>query len=172
MKVIITSLLFLLAFIKVQAQDITAWQGHYKGELKSESINGNTNFYPMELKIEAVDDNTYKWIIIYGKEGDSARSERNYLLKRTDKENHFIIDEQNTILLDLNLINNSFYSIFEVQDNLMMVEYRLSENQIDFILTSGQGRAETGNSTHEGEEIPLVYSYKTTTRQHAVLKKK
>ncbi len=82
MKVIITSLLFLLAFIKVQAQDITTWQGHYKGELKSESINGNTNFYPMELKIEAVDDNTYKWIIIYGKEGDSARSERNYLLKR------------------------------------------------------------------------------------------
>ena len=172
MKIISTALLILLVLTKVQAQDTTLWQGHYTGELKSESINGKTNFYPMELKIEAVDDNTYKWIIIYGKEGDSSRSERNYLLKRTDKENHFIIDEQNTILLDLNLINNSFYSIFEVQNNLMLVEYRLSENQIDFILTSGQGRTETGNSTHEGEEIPMVYSYKTTTRQHAVLKKR
>ena len=64
MKIIITALLISLTFLKVQAQDITAWQGHYTGELKSESINGKTNFYPMELKIEAVDDNTYKWIII------------------------------------------------------------------------------------------------------------
>ncbi len=171
-KIITTALLILLALTKVQAQDISAWQGHYSGELKSENLQGKTYFYPMELKIEAVDDDTYKWIIIYGKEGDSARSERNYLLKRTSKKNNFIIDEQNTILLDINLINNSFYSVFEVQDNLMLVEYRLSENQIDFNLTSSQGKTETGNSTHEGEEIPLVYSYKTTTRQHAVLKKR
>lgn len=165
--------LFIILFIsQINAQDISGWLGHYSGDLKSEGINGNTYVYHMELKIEAKSDSIFNWVIIYGNEGDKLRSERKYLLKRTSKKNNFIIDEQNSILLDINLINNSFYSVFEVQDNLMVVEYRLLENQIDFILTSSNGRTETGNSEHEGEEIPLVYSYKTTTKQHAILKKK
>jgi len=168
----LTILISLLFITQINAQDISGWLGHYTGELKSESIKGNTNVYHMELKLEAKTDSIFNWVIIYGKEEDSLRSVRNYLLKRTATKNQFIIDEQNSILLDINLINNSFYSIFEVQDNLMLVEYRLLENQIDFILTAGHGRAETGNSVYEGEEIPMVYSYKTTTRQHASLKKK
>ena len=82
----LAALFFILFISQLNAQDISGWLGHYSGDLKSESINGSTNVYHMELKIEAKNDSIFNWVIIYGEEGDNLRSERNYLLKRTSKK--------------------------------------------------------------------------------------
>ncbi len=78
----------------------------------------------MALNIEQISYSCYQWQIIYS--SDSTQDIRNYILKKTSRDNQYIIDEQNTILLDLNKINNRFYSVFEINNYLLFVEYRLS----------------------------------------------
>ena len=112
MKIIAAIILLVIAPLAT-GQDLSHWEGHYSGELRSENVSGMVNTFHMELVIEYENDSTYKWVIIYGEEGDSLRQERNYVIRRTSTENHFILDEQNSILLDFDLIGNSFYSIFE-----------------------------------------------------------
>lgn len=153
----------------VSAQDISDWEGHYSGTLQAKSTNGNEMSYHMEFIVSPIDDSTHNWIIIYGE--DSLRQERNYLIRRTGRENHFLVDEQNSIVLNMDLIGNVFYSVFEVNGSLLHVQYELQKKAIVFTLTASSGKNETGNSVHEGEEIPLVYSYQTTTFQRAVLKR-
>ena len=159
--------LFFCSFL--YGQDISHWEGHYSGSLTSQSSGGLSSTFHMELDISNIDDSTYNWVIIYGK--DSLRQERKYLLKRTGRDNHFIIDEKNSILLDLTLIGNSFYSVFEIDGSIIHVEYQWQKKAIIFILSSAESKRETGNSVVDGDEIPLVYSYKTTTAQYAFLKR-
>lgn len=167
MKKIILAIVCLISFASY-SQDLSHWEGHYSGSLTSETIHANASFR-MELIIEAIDDSSFNWIIIYGE--DSTRQERKYILNRTTYESHFELDEQNSIVLDFDLIHNSFYSVFEVDGNLIHVEYQWHKDEIIFILTSSNGKVESGNTTHDGEEIPLVTSYTTGTVQYAVLKK-
>ena len=168
MKKALLILLFGLSIISF-SQDISDWSGHYVGDLTSLSASGRTMSYHMELKIDQINDSTYNWVIIYGE--DSLRQERKYLVKATEKENHFILDEQNSILLNFTLIENSFFSVFEVDGHLLHVEYRLNEDEIKFILTSSNSKEVTGGTMHEGEQMPIVTTYLTWTTQLAILKK-
>ncbi len=147
------------------------WEGHYVGKLEIQS-NGPTSHYNMELIFKQLNDTTYNWTIVYGE--DSLRQERKYLLRKIDPH-HYVVDEQNGIVLSSNLIHNTFISVFEVQGNLIHATYTFKKNRVYFELTSSSARAETGNinpSSDNEETIPLVYSYATVTCQNAVLKKK
>ena len=150
-------------------QNLDNWMGQHKGRLKITNINGTESYHNMALNIEQISDSSYHWQIIYS--SDSTQDIRNYILKKTSLDDHFIIDEQNTILLDLNKINNSFYSVFEINNNLMFIEYRLSGKDIEFILLSSGGKTSSGDNMHQGYKIPLVHSYKATSKQYALLKK-
>jgi hypothetical protein len=163
----ITLLLFSLSNY---AQISEKWVGHYVGDLEINS-KSNTSHYHMEINFKQLDDSTYNWTIIYGE--DSLRQERKYLLRHV-KENEYVIDEQNGIVLSNNLIGATFISVFEVQGNLIHATYTFKKNKIYFELTSSSNKSETGNVkplADEEETIPLVYSYQTTTQQKAVLKR-
>ncbi len=169
LKQLILILIALVTSIHSQAQDLSKWEGHYLGELSSESASGRSMSYHMELKVGKLNDSTYNWTIIYGE--DSLQQERKYLVKSTKQENHFIMDEQNSILLNFTLINDCFYSVFEVNGSLLHVQYQLIGDEIRFILSSSNNKTVTGGTLNEGEEIPIVTTYLTWTSQSAVLKK-
>lgn len=125
----------------------------------------------MEINFMQLNDSTYNWTIIYGE--DSLRQERKCLFRQV-KENEFVIDEKNGIVLSANLIGATFISVFEVQSNLIHATYTFKKNKIYFELTSSSTKSETGNVkplAADEETIPLVYSHETTTQQKAVLKR-
>ena len=146
----------------------TDWIGQYKGTLKANGLNGKEVQFAMELHIAHIDDSTYSFTIIYGK--DSLRQERAYLLE-VQGENRFVLDEQNGINLPMSLINNRLVSVFEVQGSWIHVSYILKSKGIRFELTSSNFHEETGGGTADGEEIPIVKSYLTSAFQYAELKK-
>jgi hypothetical protein len=164
--------LLLLLFLPLvnYGQISNKWEGHYKGKLAIQTQN-KTSKYHMEIIFMPLNDSTYNWTIVYGK--DTSRQERKYLLKKTG-ENQFVVDEQNGIVLSMNLMGNSFISVFEVQGNLIHARYTFKKNSVYFELTSSSARSETGNlkpSSDSEETIPLVYSYQTVAYQSAILKK-
>jgi hypothetical protein len=164
-------LILLLLFPLVNYGQISKnWEGHYKGKLAIQT-QSKTSKYHMEIIFLQLNDSTYNWTIIYGQ--DSMRQERKYRLKKTG-ENQYVVDEQNGIVLSMNLMGNSFISVFEVQGNLIHARYTFQKSRVYFELTSSSSRSETGNlkpSKDSEENIPLVYSYKTMAYQTATLKK-
>ncbi len=167
------AILFLLFFSITfsYSQNISQWEGHYAGELEVKTLSNQPVSFHMELIFFQLTDSTYTWTIIYGE--DSLRQERKYTLKHLE-ENQYEIDEGNSIVLSSNLINNSFISVFEVQGNLIHCIYTFEKRKLIFDLTSSSNKSETGNiesgTDLNNEEIPLVYTYGTVAKQHAVLK--
>lgn len=169
MKKINLILLLLLPLVNY-AQISEKWEGHYAGDLTIKTQSKTSNYH-MEIIFQQLNDSTYNWTIVYGE--DSLRQERKYLLRRM-ATNQYVVDEQNGIVLSMNLIENSFISVFEVQGNLIHASYTFKKNKIYFELTSSSSKTETGNlgsSKDNEEDIPLVHSYKTVAYQSAMLKR-
>jgi hypothetical protein len=89
------------------------------------------------------------------------------------KKGHYVIDEENTIVIDSYFKTNIFTSFFEVQDSFIVSTYTKKENSIIFEIISADGKKITssGNKVFEGETIPKVNSYLVNGRQKAVLLK-
>ncbi|MCB9223734.1 MAG: hypothetical protein H6582_06095 [Crocinitomicaceae bacterium] len=150
------------------AQLSANWLGKYSGELNSTDINGFQMTYHMELEIGILTDTSYTFNIIYGE--DSTKQVRAYRLFNSGI-NHFIMDEQNGILLDMSYGFNRLTSVFEIEGAFLHISYVRTKKGISFELTSSKKSHNTGDKIHEGEKIPLVTSYKTLVFQTAELKK-
>ncbi|MEX1002214.1 MAG: hypothetical protein WDZ35_08885 [Crocinitomicaceae bacterium] len=147
-----------------------AWMGQYAGELSSINIQGEESTYAMELIIEVENDSAYAFTIIYGK--DSLKQVRAYTLRQIG-ENRFMLDENNGIFLNMNLIGDRLFSVFEVEGNFLHLCYRKTKKGIDFELTSSRKAEISGGITHEdGEAIPAVQSYSVLAYQSAHLNRK
>lgn len=126
----------------------------------------------MELHIEPIDSISYAWNIIYGE--DKEKGLRPYLLKPVDPETgRYVIDEQNTILLDAILISGKLYSRFDVMGNLLLSTVELVEDELHYEIISGKldPLTTSGGEMHEGEDIPEVNAYPVVVRQFAVLRR-
>jgi hypothetical protein len=144
------------------------WFGKYRGELNTTSLSGISMTYNMEMEISAISDTSYNFIIIYGE--DSTRQERAYQLY-DNGPNHFILDEQNGILLDMSYGMDRLVSVFEIQGSVLHVSYIREKKGIRFELTSSKKSFQTGDNIHEGVKQPLIFSYNTSSFQEAYLKK-
>ena len=147
-----------------------SWLGKWKGTLIITKPTGDTTQVAMQLHILENDSiDGWDWKIIYGE--DIEKGTRAYsLLEKDVEQGHYIIDENNSILLDGFLFGDTFFSRFSVMDNLLLAIYRKTGNQITFEILSGGEKpiAITG----EGEEdIPPVGSYGLSVHQRAVLTK-
>jgi hypothetical protein len=130
----------------------------------------NTKEIYMELKIEkAEEENHWKWTIIYGK-GEFGQTRAYELILVDSAKGKYKMDEKNSIILDVSYKNNSFFSTFEVEKNLITAIYTQRDNTIFFEIISCDMKNPlvTGQ---EGEDISIVSSYPVTVVQRAELKK-
>ena len=162
-------LISLISFAPSYAQLSDDWFGSYKGELLATNLVGLQTSYHMELKVTQLTDSSYNWIITYGE--DSTKQERAYQLNYLGM-NLYEMDEKNSILIKVSFHENSLTSVFEVDDNLIHVVYRLGKKGIHFDLTSSNNKTVSGGSTTDsGVSVPAVISYQTIVFQSAFLKK-
>ncbi|MCU0708161.1 MAG: hypothetical protein MUF23_07715 [Pirellula sp.] len=149
-----------------------SWLGRWQGEVESQSPAGGSMKFKMSLEIRESDSpDQVTWTILY--QGEQGESERKYLLKAVDpKKGHFVIDEQNGILLDAVLINNCLSTHFSVQQQRLWSTYRLQTSdsgpEIHFeLFTASEGDVTT---TGGKDGVPEVQTLKTQSRQFAVLR--
>lgn len=175
MRMIITLLISLLATAgKNIAQEKmpvfpASFTGHWKGKLHWVRAGKATQEFSMQLKITATDSaDMFTWTIIYG---DSSKDERPYILKPVDKtKNHWIIDEQNGIVLDNYVAANCLQGIFTVAGNTILDNYCIENGKmnVQFFAVKMADKTTTGKGT---EASPTVDSYRMTGYQYGLLEK-
>jgi len=160
----------MLSFISFAQSNVFPlnWVGNWKGELlwykgtakEPQKVN-------MELRIHPTDSlNKYSWQIIYGSE---SKDNRPYsLIARDTAKGHWIINENNGILLDQFWIAGKFCGAFTVGSSTIVNNYWMENGKLmaEFYSISGKPIATTGKGT---EDSPLVDSYKVATYQRAAL---
>jgi hypothetical protein len=152
--------LFLLTFGSTCFAQSTAiwpdsWLGLWKGELLLEKPGQDSaQRFPMSIEISTTDKpDTWNWVITYG-EGEK-QDLRPYLLMAQDSSySHFVMDEQNSILLDQYRIGNRMYSRFSV-DSVMLVA--VSKVKADTMEAEIWTSPLAGKKT--GEKLPDDQSY-------------
>ena len=75
--------------------------------------------------------------------------------------------------MDAYLLSNSLISTFSVGGNFIQSSYELDEDELVFTIQmyNDQSIRTTGDTIYNGEDIPLVKSYKNVVLQKARLKK-
>ncbi len=167
------SALFLVSFLITaslysQTGFPATWQGNWRGELQwyrtgskePQKVNMELRIQPSSTKGE------FTWHIIYGKETEDSRP---YILKAKDTTGiHWVIDENNGIILDQFWTANKFSGAFTVVNSTIVNSYWMENDKlmVEFYTISAKPLVTTGKGT---EESPSVDSYKMLGYQRAVL---
>lgn len=142
------------------------WIGNWKGTLniimagKNNSVSMNLSIYKTETK------DKYGWKTTYG-EG-ASKLEKNYYMYVKDLERgEWVLDEDNTILLDFFFGDNQFHSFFETRNILLSSRYELKDGKIFTEVLSAQKEKQSKSGTGKEE----VISYPVYVIQKAELSK-
>lgn len=150
--------------------------GKWAGELEIYSAKGLKQKVPMQLHILPVNDTTYTYALIYGEDLEAGK--RDYLL-RPGKEgaHHWVIDEQDGILLDNFYLGGVLHGPFAVMGTLLNSTLQMRGEELYYTITSGpaevyhtSGAVSTNPKTGEEETIE-VEAYAVKGFQQAVLRK-
>lgn len=163
--------LLLLFSLGLQAQDPAFpadMLGRWKGELSwYQAGTPEPRKVVMELRIAKADTaGWYTWQIRYGAAGEDDRP---YTLKPVDvAKGHWVIDENNGILLDMYWLAGRFSGAFSVGKSTILEScYRDGEKMVvEFYSTAVQPVRTSGDGT---EESPKVDSYRVGSYQRAIL---
>lgn len=146
------------------------WEGDWKGDLLwYKTGRAEPQKVNMELRIHPADSNGWTWQIIYGSETEDNRPYK--LIAKDSSGIHWLIDENNGIVLDQFFVGNKFCGAFTVMNSTIVNNYWLEDDKImiEFFGLSAKPLTTTGKGT---DESPKVDSYKIGSYQRAVLLRK
>ena len=158
------------SFLEAQNDDLLFpldFFGVYKGTLVIQNTNG---MQEIDMEFHFKETNTigeYQYTLVYIMNGN--RQERLYkLIEKDANKGEYIVDENNGILLDAKLVNNTLYSMYEVQGNILTTTERFYKDGMDFEVTFSSKKAQNKSGT-EGNSATEVVSYPITVVQKAIL---
>ncbi|MGB1307333.1 MAG: hypothetical protein ACPG6B_00380 [Oceanihabitans sp.] len=171
---LLSTVFFILVCFSAKAQNDSLqfpedFYGIYKGDLHITNARGKQTI-GMEFhlnKTDSIGKHQYMLVYIF----DGKRQERKYnLIEKDVVKGEYIVDENNGILLDAKLIDNTLYFMFEVQNNLITTTARFYKTSMDFEITftDTKQKKESGTS---GEDAVRVTSYPISGIQKAHLTK-
>ncbi len=146
------------------------WTGNWKGELQwfktgrpaSQKVN-------MDLRIQPADSsNKYTWNLIYGSPSEDNRPY--FLVPKDTSGTHWVVDENNGIILDQYWVGNKFCGVFTVLNATIINKYWIEGDEliVEFLTIGAKPLVTTGKGN---EEIHNVDSYKVNGYQLARLKR-
>ncbi len=150
------------------------WLGNWRGRARVTPAAGAPIEFTMGLDIATTaTPGTFTWTIIYA--GEAGTQTRPYTIESVAaKPNAFVIDEQNSILIDAIHLDGALYSSFEIQGTTINVVYRLNtsapegdEIVVELVSTVEANARESGGK----EGVPPVTSRAPVSLQRAVLKR-
>ncbi len=145
-----------------------SWEGEWKGELSWYKTGAKEpQKVNIEIRIRPADSiNTWSWQIIYGSETEDSRPYK--LVMKDSIGVHWVIDENNGIVLDQYWVADKFCGAFTVMNSTIVNNYWMEDNKliVEFYSISAKPISTSGKGT---EESPAVDSYKVGSYQKAVL---
>lgn len=143
--------------------------GNWKGKMQWMVAGKPSQTFSMQLRIQPADTaGQYTWQIIYG---DDNKDNRPYILKPVDTaKGHWIVDENDGILLDSYVHGNAVHGAFTVQGNTIVDNYKVENGKmyVEFFSIKLSDKKQSGKGT---EETPFVDSYRISSYQTGILTK-
>lgn len=151
------------------------WVGRWEGTLHINFAGVRPREVPMALEILPIDSANWEWNLIYMVEGQEDR--RAYVLQPVQvRSGRWRIDEKNGIILGSRLLGQTLFSLYEVDNQMLVARYSKEGNQIRFEITGGSlAPNKTGgpvSDTPSIEAIPVVNWFEVGVFQQALLTKK
>lgn len=169
MRAITLLLLLFLSYTSYCQKDFpSSFVGHWKGEIEWYRPGVDTaKKFKMQLIIQPTDSaNRFTWKIVYGEKGEDTRP---YRLKPVDPvKGHWMVDEQNGILLDQYWIGPKLYAVFSVGGTTIVNSYWREGARllVEFASFPSKPVRTSGTGT---EESPTVESYNVRSYQKGIL---
>jgi 3D (Asp-Asp-Asp) domain-containing protein len=145
-----------------------SWKGVWSGNLQLFNQAGLKLTVPMKLHIlPTADTSRWHWVIQYD------TSKRNYELIIDEFKKEYFIDEKNSIVIPASLFDNTLVSCFEVAGSTLQASYSKMDDELLFTISSLNTslKDKSGGIVYEGEEIPIVESYRVVSFQRAILQR-
>jgi hypothetical protein len=143
--------------------------GNWKGTMEWRMAGKPSQQFSMQLKIQPTDSiGQYTWQIIYG---DDNKDNRPYILKPVDTaKGHWVVDENDGILLDSYVHGNAMHGAFTVSGNTIVDNYVVENGKmhVEFFSIKMNDKKQSGKGT---EETPFVDNYRVASYQTGVLTK-
>jgi len=146
-----------------------SWKGVWKGKCKSTNPKNGGYEFAMELHILDIEKpDRMAWKLIYG-ESDRGQVRDYEIVTVNQSENHYQIDEKNSIALDSYFAGNIFSTQYSVGGALLTVTYKKDGDAIIFNIISSEMDKPVSSGGKDG--VPKVLAYPINAIQNARLLK-
>lgn len=167
--------LALLPFFSISQPSVSDWIGNYSGDLILGFANRPNDTIPVKFELQEIEKDsawTYRMHYdskVYGK------MTKDYVIraKQIGETKHYLLDELNGIVMEMTMMNNCLYGMYEVSDNIFVSTIRSTENklQIELICAPAKSALITSAEVSEDGETIDATSYKPTLHQTVLLKR-
>lgn len=155
------------------AQDFPEdWLGSYEGEMLIANVGRPTDTirvtFEMGTKIE---DSVWSYtMIFYSDKYGTIIKDYQIAAKSKDDHQNFLFDENNGIVMEITLMDGTFYGMYEVMDMMYISTLRYREDGLYYDLFAAPMKDPMVTST-EGEESVEAKSFGPTLHQTALFKR-
>lgn len=162
-------ILVLTSVASANAQSVLAdWEGTYEGEMIIGSTIRQNDTAKVTFELIPLEVNstwTYRMTYVNKKYGTIVKD---YQLTRVEESKvDFLLDERDGIVIEMSLMNDCFYSVFEVLGGFYSTSLRRSGESLQFDLFSSNKKdgTVTKNEDEDPDNIFKVTSYKPGLHQ-------
>lgn len=159
-----------LSFSQQFPSDFT---GSYTGQMIISSVQGQRDTVDVDFSFtEQIPDSSWTYIMVFrsSRYGDITKD---YLLKKksTGQSTHFILDEQNGIVMEMTYLNECLYGMYEVQGQFYISTLRVQEKGLLYDLMIAP-KANPTHSVYKEDDTFKVDSFKPVMQQTVLLSRK
>ncbi len=163
----------LLPSLSFSQQFPSDFTGDYAGQMIVSSVQEQRDTVDVDFSFkEQIPDSSWTYTMVFrsSRYGDITKD---YLLKKktTGQSTHFVLDEQNGIVMEMSYLNECLYGMYEVQDQFYISTLRIQENALLFDLMIAPKKNAT-QSVYNEDDTFKVDSYKPVMQQTVLLSRK
>lgn len=150
------------------------WVGEYEGTLLITIDRGVVDSIPVDFVMKELEkDSIWTYTMSYHspRYGEMVKDYR-YVRVRKDDPNNYLFDELNGIVMELTLMNDCFYGMYELSDLFFINTLRKEGDGLYFELTMSPATNPKLSAAEEEGEVFEASSYKPNQVQSVHLKRK
>ncbi|MCR9172989.1 MAG: hypothetical protein NXI10_10870 [bacterium] len=166
---------FLLLFLLISFQGISQefpedWLGSYKGEMLIANLGRPTDTIPVEYEMVTIEEDSiwsYKMTFLSEKFGTIVKDYK-IVATSKDNKNQYLLDENNGIVMEITLMDGTFYGMYEVMDMMFITTMKYTDGNIFYDLFAAPKANPMVTSTTDEEEEIEAKSYRPVLHQTAL----
>ena len=177
--IVLILLVFSAGMLKAQQFEPSDWIGEYSGIMTLNNVGSAPFTVHIDFTFKEIKkDSAWTYTMCYNSDRFGEMIKDYKILKAPDQDpTHFLMDEQNGIIMDLTFMSNGFYEFFEIEGldgSLFSTILKKQGDEIFFEIFGASNTAERISQLDASEESPAmeVKSYRPTFTQSVLLKKK